>query len=221
MYICGESAEAKQAVIAVATKLGFSALDRGSISVARELEDFPLQLFPQWRLPLRIAIGLSAAFFFYLLIRDIMYAYVTQGEDISFRIMVSLANQVLAHRPSECLCSVCFYVCCQLFKVCSCSLQVCPIVSLIMLSLCYLPGVLASFLQLYRGTKYRSDLCVYVCVCMHVCSHDVAYVFMLIISVYVCLTSGASLIGWIAGCCAGNSWVYCRWGSPFCTCSIH
>ncbi|XP_024241378.1 metalloreductase STEAP4 isoform X2 [Oncorhynchus tshawytscha] len=33
--------------------------------------------------------------------------------------------------------------------------QVCPIVSLIMLSLCYLPGVLASFLQLYRGTKYR------------------------------------------------------------------
>ncbi|XP_071253307.1 metalloreductase STEAP4-like isoform X2 [Salvelinus alpinus] len=33
--------------------------------------------------------------------------------------------------------------------------QVCPIVSLIMLSLCYLPGVLASILQLYRGTKYR------------------------------------------------------------------
>ncbi|XP_029598287.1 metalloreductase STEAP4 isoform X1 [Salmo trutta] len=130
VYICGESAEAKQAVIAVATKLGFSALDRGSISVARELEDFPLQLFPQWRLPLRIAIGLSAAFFFYLLIRDIIYAYVTQGKDISFRIMVSLANKV------------------------------CPIVSLIMLSLCYLPGVVASFLQLYRGTKYRSDLSV-------------------------------------------------------------
>uniref|UniRef100_A0A8C8CNU6 Metalloreductase STEAP4 n=1 Tax=Oncorhynchus tshawytscha TaxID=74940 RepID=A0A8C8CNU6_ONCTS len=125
VYICGESVEAKQAVIAVAIKLGFSALDRGFLSVARELEDFPLQLFPQWRLPLRIAIGLSAAFFFYLLIRDIIYAYVTQSKDISFRIMVSLANKV------------------------------CPIVSLIMLSLCYLPGVLASFLQLYRGTKYR------------------------------------------------------------------
>lgn len=35
--------------------------------------------------------------------------------------------------------------------------QVFPIVSLIMLSLCYLPGVIASFVQLYRGTKYRSD----------------------------------------------------------------
>uniref|UniRef100_A0A8C7DR57 STEAP family member 4 n=1 Tax=Oncorhynchus kisutch TaxID=8019 RepID=A0A8C7DR57_ONCKI len=125
VYICGESVQAKQAVMAVATKLGFSALDRGFLSVARELEDFPLQLFPQWRLPLYIATGLSAAFFFYLLIRDIIYAYFTQGKDISFRIMVSLANKV------------------------------CPIVSLIMLSLCYLPGVLASFLQLYRGTKYR------------------------------------------------------------------
>ena len=35
-------------------------------------------------------------------------------------------------------------------------MQVFPIVSLIMLSLCYLPGVMAAILQLYRGTKYRS-----------------------------------------------------------------
>lgn len=34
--------------------------------------------------------------------------------------------------------------------------QVFPIVSLIMLSLCYLPGIIAAFLQLYRGTKYKS-----------------------------------------------------------------
>uniref|UniRef100_A0A6Q2XS94 STEAP family member 4 n=1 Tax=Esox lucius TaxID=8010 RepID=A0A6Q2XS94_ESOLU len=125
VYICGDRAEAKQVVLAVATKLGFSALDRGSLSASRELEDFPLQLFPLWRLPMRIAVGLTAFFFFYLLIREILYAYITQGKDISFRIMVSLANRV------------------------------CPIVSLIMLALCYLPGVLASFLQLYRGTKYR------------------------------------------------------------------
>ncbi|XP_036820538.1 metalloreductase STEAP4-like [Oncorhynchus mykiss] len=101
VYICGESVEAKQAVMAVATKLGFSALDRGFLSVARELEDFPLQLFPQWRLPLYIATGLSAAFFFYLLIRDIIYAYVTQGKDISFRIMVSLANKIRENRTTE------------------------------------------------------------------------------------------------------------------------
>lgn len=94
VYMCGNSAEAKQAVAEVATKLGFSVLDRGSLTAARELEDIPLQLFPEWRLPLRVAIGLTTFFFFYVVIRDVVYAYVDQGKDISFRIMVSLANRV-------------------------------------------------------------------------------------------------------------------------------
>uniref|UniRef100_A0A8C5B0C1 Metalloreductase STEAP4-like n=1 Tax=Gadus morhua TaxID=8049 RepID=A0A8C5B0C1_GADMO len=125
VFLCGDKAEAKQKVRELATRLGLSVLDRGSLSAAREVEDFPLQLFPEWRLPLCIATGLTGFFFFYLLIRDIIYAYVEQDKDISFRIMVSLANKVF------------------------------PIVSLIMLSLCYLPGVMAAILQLYRGTKYR------------------------------------------------------------------
>ncbi|XP_049586927.1 metalloreductase STEAP4 [Syngnathus scovelli] len=125
VYLCGNSAEAKQAVSEVATKMGLGVLDRGSLSSAQELEDFPLQLFPEWKLPLQIAVGLTAFFFFYVLIRDVVYASVVQGKDISFRIMVSLANKVF------------------------------PIVSLIMLALCYLPGVMAAFLQLYRGTKYK------------------------------------------------------------------
>uniref|UniRef100_A0AAV2MCY5 Metalloreductase STEAP4 n=1 Tax=Knipowitschia caucasica TaxID=637954 RepID=A0AAV2MCY5_KNICA len=124
-FVCGDSAEAKQAVSEVCTRLGLLVLDRGSLGASRELEDFPLQLFPQWRLPLGIALGLTAAFFFYLLIRDVIYAYVVDGKDISFRIMVSLANKVF------------------------------PIVSLVMLALCYLPGVMAALLQLHRGTKYR------------------------------------------------------------------
>uniref|UniRef100_A0A3Q0RZX7 STEAP family member 4 n=1 Tax=Amphilophus citrinellus TaxID=61819 RepID=A0A3Q0RZX7_AMPCI len=125
VYLCGNSAEAKQAVADVATKLGFTVLDRGSLSAARELEDFPLQLFPEWRLPMQLTIGLTAFFFIYVVIRDVIYAYVKDNKDISFRIMVSLANKVF------------------------------PTVSLVMLSLCYLPGVIAAFLQLYRGTKYK------------------------------------------------------------------
>ena len=94
VYLCGNSADAKRAVAEVTTKLGFTVMDKGSLTAARELEDFPLQLFPEWRLPLRLAIGLTAFFFIYVVIRDIVYAYVTQGKDISFRIMVSMANKV-------------------------------------------------------------------------------------------------------------------------------
>uniref|UniRef100_A0A1A8LDE0 STEAP family member 4 n=4 Tax=Nothobranchius TaxID=28779 RepID=A0A1A8LDE0_9TELE len=125
VYLCGNRTEAKQAVAETATKLGFTVVDRGSLSAARELEDSPLQLFPDWRLPMRLTVGLTAFFFLYVAIRDVIYAYVEQRKDISFRIMVSLANKVF------------------------------PIVSLIMLSLCYLPGIMAACLQLSRGTKYK------------------------------------------------------------------
>ncbi|XP_061674895.1 metalloreductase STEAP4-like isoform X2 [Syngnathoides biaculeatus] len=94
VYVCGNSTEAKRAVAEVATKMGLAVLDRGSLSAAQELEDFPLQLFPEWRLPLQIAVGLAAFFFFYVVIRDVVYAYAVQGKDISFRIMVSLANKI-------------------------------------------------------------------------------------------------------------------------------
>ena len=94
VYLCGDSAEAKQAVADMATKLGLTVLDRGSLSAAGELEDFPLRLFPEWRLPLLVAVGLTAFFFFYLLIRDVIYAYVEQDEDISHRIMIALGNKV-------------------------------------------------------------------------------------------------------------------------------
>ncbi|XP_030641284.1 metalloreductase STEAP4 [Chanos chanos] len=125
VYVCGDQPEAKQAVVDVAHSLGLTALDRGSLRAAGEVEDIPLELFPLWRLPLGIATGLTAFFFFYLLIRDVIYARVEKGTDISYRIIISLANKVF------------------------------PIVSLVMLSLCYLPGVIAAFVQLYNGTKYR------------------------------------------------------------------
>lgn len=94
MFLCGNSAEAKRTVAELATKLGLTVSDKGSLSAARELEDFPLRLFPEWRLSLSVALGLITFFFFYLLIRDVIYAYVEKGNDISYRIMVSLANKV-------------------------------------------------------------------------------------------------------------------------------
>lgn len=151
VYLCGNSANAKQAVSEMATKLGLTVLDRGSLSAARELEDFPLRLFPEWRLPLLVAACLMAFFYFYLLIRDVIYAYVEKGQDISYRIMISLANKVETCPALPVCCRLPLESLLILFVP-----QVFPIVSLVMLSLCYLPGCIAAVLQLYRGTKYKS-----------------------------------------------------------------
>ncbi|KAJ8353914.1 hypothetical protein SKAU_G00214810 [Synaphobranchus kaupii] len=125
VLLCGDNSEAKQMVVDIAHSLGLTALDKGSLRAAGEIEDYPLQLFPMWKFPVAVATGLTAFFFFYVLARLVIYTAVTDGKDISYRIMVSLANKVF------------------------------PIVSLNMLALCYLPGVMAGFLQLYNGTKYR------------------------------------------------------------------
>ncbi|RXM29933.1 Metalloreductase STEAP4 [Acipenser ruthenus] len=125
VFVCGDNSESKQMVMDIARSLGLTALDQGSLLAAKELENYPLQLFPLWRLPIYIATGLTAAVFIYCVLTDIVYTFVTEGKDNSYRIVISIANRV------------------------------CPIVSLIMLSLCYLPGVIAAILQLYNGTKYK------------------------------------------------------------------
>ncbi|MGH0169869.1 UNVERIFIED_CONTAM: hypothetical protein FKN15_057912 [Acipenser sinensis] len=125
VFVCGDNCESKQMVMDIARSLGLTALDQGSLLAAKELENYPLQLFPLWRLPMYIATGLTAAFFIYCVLTEIVYTFVTEGKDNSFMIVVSIANRVF------------------------------PIVSLIMLALCYLPGVIAAILQLYNGTKYK------------------------------------------------------------------
>ncbi|XP_043923430.1 metalloreductase STEAP4-like isoform X1 [Protopterus annectens] len=125
VFVCGDDAESKERVMDIARRLGLTPLDQGYLLAATELENYPLQLFPLWRLPFYIAVGLTAFIFFYSVLTDVIYRYVTEHVDISFRIAVSLANRVF------------------------------PVVSLILLGSVYLPGVIAAYLQLHRKTKYR------------------------------------------------------------------
>nr|XP_014353830.1 PREDICTED: metalloreductase STEAP4 [Latimeria chalumnae] len=125
VLVCGDDNEAKQLVMDIARGIGLTPLDQGSLIAAKELENYPLQLFPMWKLPVYISFGLTAFFFLYCLLTDVIYTYINEGKDISFCIAISIPNRVF------------------------------PIVSLILLGLVYLPGVIAGFLQLYRGTKYK------------------------------------------------------------------
>ncbi|KFP23881.1 Metalloreductase STEAP4, partial [Colius striatus] len=125
VFVCGDDMEAKQKVMDIVRALGLNPLDKGSLLAAQEIENYPLQLFPTWKFPILLSLGLTAFFFFYCLIRDIIYPYVYEKEDFSFFIAISIPNQI------------------------------CPTLALILLALVYLPGVLAAIIQLYRGTKYR------------------------------------------------------------------
>lgn len=125
VFICGNDSKAKQRVMDIVRTLGLTPLDRGSLMAAKEIENYPLQLFPMWKFPFYLSVFLCVFFFFYCVIRDVIYPYVTSKTDSTFRLAISIPNRIF------------------------------PIAALTLLALVYLPGVIAAILQLYRGTKYR------------------------------------------------------------------
>ncbi|XP_029444684.1 metalloreductase STEAP4-like [Rhinatrema bivittatum] len=124
VFVCGDDHKSKQMVIDIVRALGLTPLDQGTLLAAKEVENYPLQLFPMWKLPMYICTGLTILIFLYCLITEVIHSYVTYKTDYSFLFAISIPNRVF------------------------------PIVSLILLALVYLPGIIASILQLYRGTKY-------------------------------------------------------------------
>lgn len=123
--VCGNQPEAKRVVSEMAHAMGFMPMDMGSLASAREVEALPLRLLPGWKVPTLLALGLFVCFYAYNFVRDVLEPYVQEGKNRFYKLPVSVVNTTL------------------------------PCVAYVLLSLVYLPGVLAAALQLQRGTKYR------------------------------------------------------------------
>lgn len=123
--ICSDLPEAKRTVSELAHAMGFTPVDMGSLASAREIEAIPLRLLPGWKVPTILALGLFIFFYTYNFIRDVLQPYVQENRNEFYKLPLSVVNTTL------------------------------PCVAYVLLSLVYLPGVLAATLQLWRGTKYR------------------------------------------------------------------
>ncbi|NXS05119.1 STEA3 Metalloreductase, partial [Oxylabes madagascariensis] len=125
VLICSNNQEAKRTIAEIAQVMGFTPVDMGCMSSACEIENIPLRLLPAWKIPIFLALGLFLCFFTYNLIRQVIHPYIREQKNKLYKIPIEVVNTTL------------------------------PCVSYVMLSLVYLPGVLAACSQLYYGTKYR------------------------------------------------------------------
>ncbi|XP_013160916.2 metalloreductase STEAP3 isoform X4 [Falco biarmicus] len=125
VLICSNNQEAKRTVAEIAQVMGFTPVDMGCMSSACEIENIPLRLLPAWKIPIFLALGLFLCFFTYNLIRQVIHPYIREQKNKLYKIPIEVVNTTL------------------------------PCVAYVMLSLVYLPGVLAACSQLYYGTKYR------------------------------------------------------------------
>nr|XP_003222144.1 PREDICTED: metalloreductase STEAP4 [Anolis carolinensis]XP_008110697.1 PREDICTED: metalloreductase STEAP4 [Anolis carolinensis] len=124
VFVCGDDHKSKDKVMEIVRSLGLTPVDKGSLLAATEIENYPLRLFPMWKYPILLSLGLSAFVLVYSIIRDVVYNYVEKDKKYFFFIAISIPNRI------------------------------CPVVALVLLALVYLPGIFAAILQLYRGTKY-------------------------------------------------------------------
>ncbi|EPQ13896.1 Metalloreductase STEAP1 [Myotis brandtii] len=83
------------------------------------------ELFPEWRLPIKIAAVVSSLTFLYTLLREVIHPLVISHQQYFYKIPILVINKVL------------------------------PMVSITLLALVYLPGVIAAAVQLRNGTKYK------------------------------------------------------------------
>uniref|UniRef100_A0A8D0LB69 STEAP3 metalloreductase n=1 Tax=Sphenodon punctatus TaxID=8508 RepID=A0A8D0LB69_SPHPU len=125
VLICSDNQEARRIVAELARAMGFTPVDMGSLSSACEIENVPLRLLPAWKIPIFLALGLFFCFYTYNFVRQVLHPYIREKKNKFYKIPIEVVNTTL------------------------------PCVAYVMLSLVYLPGVLAASFQLYYGTKYR------------------------------------------------------------------
>merc|ERR1711884_834524 len=103
-------------------------LDLGELQAARTIEDIPVAVFPAWRSPLKVHIGV----FVFLYVLSFAKFQICWPMTWSENFLWSLWNHIPMDNMNKTL----------------------AVHALVTLALCYLPGVLAGWLQIYRGTKY-------------------------------------------------------------------
>ena len=126
---------AKKNVCTMIEAMGYRAIDNGMLKASRQLENIPLILFQNWHGPLLISTLVWFLLYFFQFWRSYMCSDNIIGwypeKTIHGKIYNLLTNMLMK----------------DIIKTCDGH-------ALNILAACYLPGVLAAYVQLFRGTKY-------------------------------------------------------------------
>jgi len=128
VFIAGDSNEAKFKVSELVRGCGFVPVDLGALTAARTIEDIPVSVFPSWKKPFLVHIILFALLYLLSFLKFQVCWPLTWSDTFLW--------ELWNHIPMD-----------NINKTLS-------VHALISLALCYLPGVIAAWVQIFRGTKY-------------------------------------------------------------------
>jgi len=130
VYVAGDDPEARDVVSEIVRTSGFTPVDLGLLTAAREIEDIPVSVFRHWRTPFYIHLAIFTFLYILSFVKMQICWPITWSPDGTF--LWGLWNHIPMDNMNKTL----------------------AVHALITLALCYLPGVLAGWLQILRGTKY-------------------------------------------------------------------
>ncbi|XP_042204668.1 metalloreductase STEAP4-like [Homarus americanus] len=126
VFLASDHIDAKAKVSDLVRMMGFHPVDWGSLQASRDIEDVPLHLMPSWKRPVAVVFGV----FLFLWLLALF----------SFQICPNIASGEWTEKWS--------HIAMKNFN------RVLAITAIWILSFCYIPGLIASYIQLWRGTKY-------------------------------------------------------------------
>ena len=125
VLLASDDFHSKNTVSNIVRLMGYSPRDEGALRSAREIEDRPHRLFPNWRLPLLI----SVVIFVVVFLINFGRSYLCHGDKLGWSDGQNIDYTTTVNKT-------------------------CDTVAIYLLSLCYLPGNIAGYIQLFRGTKF-------------------------------------------------------------------
>ncbi|XP_078595709.1 metalloreductase STEAP3-like [Branchiostoma floridae x Branchiostoma japonicum] len=125
VFISSDDDEARRTVMQLAQDMRFVPVDYGNLRAAREIEAMPLRLLPSWHLALKMVLGVLLFYVLWNVYRGVVFYAIKSGANYAAHIPIHQVNRALGDTAITTLCLI------------------------------YTPGVLASFAQLYNGTKYK------------------------------------------------------------------
>ncbi|XP_042888264.1 metalloreductase STEAP4-like [Penaeus japonicus] len=132
--VCSDDSEAKQLVSEIVKDLRLDPTDLGGLHSAREVEEIPFQFFTEWKFGVILSTIIWCLMFIITLFRSQLCSNLENMQKPNFTWDWSGFDGIVRDNVSSS----------------------CAGTSITLLALCYLPGVIAAYIQLVRGTKYSA-----------------------------------------------------------------
>lgn len=87
IFVAGNNPVSRDIICALARDIGFSPVDLGSLNSARKIEAFPIRLFPNWKAPILLTVGIFNIWLLYVVFSYFIQSSTQKGDQLFIKVL--------------------------------------------------------------------------------------------------------------------------------------